>query len=164
MTPHIDPAEFRAAMRLTASGVAVITTDGPAGRAGLTVSTLCSLSMEPPSVVICVHRDARALAALAANEIFVANVLAHGQSAVADAFAGAVPEYRDNKFAAGSWHALDSGAPALRGALCAFDCRLAATFAFGSHRILVGQVTGLETQAGEPLMFSGRGYRQLAAA
>ena len=52
---------FRESMRRTASGVAILTTDGARGRAGVTVSTLCSLSMEPPSVIACVHRDNRAL-------------------------------------------------------------------------------------------------------
>ena len=58
---------FRETMRRTASGVAVLTTDGEAGRAGITVSTLCSLSMEPPSVIACVHRDNRALETIIKN-------------------------------------------------------------------------------------------------
>lgn len=164
MTPAIDPAQFRKAMRLTASGVAIVTTDGHAGRAGLTVSTLCSLSMEPPSVVLCVHRDARALPSLIENGVFAANVLAHGQSQVADAFAGAIPEFRENKFSIGTWSSLLSGSPVLEGGICAFDCRLAEIFDYGSHRILVGQVIGLHAAAGSPLMFSGHAYRRLAAA
>jgi len=164
MMSAIEPDRFREAMRLTASGVAVVATEGPAGRAGLTVSTLCSLSMEPPSVVLCVHRDARALPGLLANGVFSANVLSQDQSRVADAFAGMVPELRDDKFGAGKWTALVTGSPVLEGAVCAFDCRLAEVFEFGSHRILVGQVLDLLAEPRSPLMFSGRGYRQLAAA
>ena len=68
--------QFRESMRRTASGVAILTTDGSAGRAGLTVSTFCSLSMEPPSVIACVHQDNRALQILLANGVFAASVLA----------------------------------------------------------------------------------------
>ena len=89
---------FREAMRRTASGVAVLTTDGEAGRAGVTISTLCSLSMEPPSVIACVHQDSSALEALLANRVFAANALTDDQSRVAHAFAGQIPELRDDRF------------------------------------------------------------------
>ncbi|MFN3351840.1 flavin reductase family protein, partial [Pseudorhodoplanes sp.] len=95
---HALADRFRDTMRRTASGVAVLTTDGVGGRAGVTVSTLCSLSMEPPSVIACVHRDSRALEIILRNGVFVANVLAEDQEHVAKAFAGMIPELRDNRF------------------------------------------------------------------
>ncbi len=164
-TDHVDPALFKEAMRLTASGVAVVTTEGRAGRAGLTVSSLCSLSMEPPSVVFCVHRDSRSLGALLENAVFVANVLADGQSRVADGFAGLIPELRDDRFAAGAWTAMPSGVPALDGALCNFDCRVASVFDFGTHRIIAGEVLAVRTaRSAAPLVFSDRAYRRIHAA
>ena len=63
----IDPAQFREAMGRTASGVTVVTSDGAAGRVGVTVSSLCSLSMDPPSVLFCIHRDSRTLPAILAT-------------------------------------------------------------------------------------------------
>ncbi|MGY3604146.1 MULTISPECIES: flavin reductase family protein [unclassified Bradyrhizobium] len=156
--------EFRAAMRTTASGVAVVTTDGEAGRAGVTVSSLCSLSMEPPSVVFSVHRDNRGLALLLANGVFVANVLSDAQERVANSFAGLIPELRDNRFLAGEWSELLTGAPALDGALCNFDCRVASLFDFGSHRIVTGEVLSVRKQAARPLLFCDRTFRRLAAA
>jgi flavin reductase/cob(II)yrinic acid a,c-diamide reductase len=156
--------EFRDAMRTTASGVAVVTTDGEAGRAGVTVSSLCSLSMEPPSVVFSVHRDNRGLALLLANGVFVANVLSDAQERVANSFAGLIPELRDNRFLAGEWSELLTGAPALDGALCNFDCRVASLFDFGSHRIVTGEVLSVRKQAARPLLFCDRTFRRLAAA
>ncbi|MEN3379720.1 MAG: hypothetical protein V7604_5075 [Hyphomicrobiales bacterium] len=155
---------FREAMRRTASGVAILTTDGPAGRAGVTISTLCSLSMEPPSVIACVHQDASALEALFANGVFAANALSDGQTQVARAFAGQIAELRDNRFGAASWRALATGAPVLDGALASFDCRIAEAFSFGTHRILVGEVVEVADGAGGPLVFSDRSFRRLAAA
>lgn len=156
--------EFRDAMRTTASGVAVVTTDGEAGRAGVTVSSLCSLSMAPPSVVFSIHRDNRGLALLLANGVFVANVLSDAQERVASSFAGLVPELRDNRFLAGEWSELLTGAPALDGALCNFDCRVASLFDFGSHRIVTGEVLNVRKQASLPLIFCDRTFRRLAAA
>jgi flavin reductase (DIM6/NTAB) family NADH-FMN oxidoreductase RutF len=155
---------FRDAMRRTASGVAVLTTDGAAGRAGVTISTLCSLSMEPPSVIACVHQDNRALEIVLANGVFAANALTDGQSRVASAFAGQIPELRDNRFGAGTWRRLATGAPILDGALASFDCRMAEAFRFGTHRILVGEVVEVAARAGGPLVFSDRNFRQLADA
>jgi flavin reductase (DIM6/NTAB) family NADH-FMN oxidoreductase RutF len=155
---------FRETMRRTASGVAILTTDGAAGRAGVTVSTFCSLSMEPPSVIACVHRDSRALDMLLKNGVFVANVLADHQEIVAKAFAGQIPELRDDRFASGEWAGLVTGAPALRGALAAFDCRAASTHDFGTHRILIGEVVDIAGGDGDPLLFADRNFRRLLAA
>ena len=151
-------------MRLTASGVSVVTSEGAAGKAGTTVSTLCSLSLEPPSVMISVHRENAALAILMANGTFTANVLSQAQAAVADAFAGLLPEFRSNRFAAADWRRLGNGALVMDGALCSFDCQVAMSFDFGSHRIVVGKVLELEVGDGTPLIHSNRMYYRLVAA
>ena len=162
----VETELFREAMRRMASGVAVITTDGAAGRAGLTVSSLASLCMEPPSVILCIHEKSAALPAIEANGVFVANVLAHHQSLVADAFAGQVPQFREDKFAVAEWDEAASGAPVLVGALMSFDCRLATHHAYGTHRIMVGEVRAIHGVAAEaePLLYANRAYRRLAAA
>ena len=156
--------QFRESMRRTASGVAILTTDGAAGRAGLTVSTFCSLSMEPPSVIACVHQDNRALQILLANGVFAASVLATDQERIALTFAGQIPELRNDRFGVAAWRTLETGAPILEGALACFDCRVAEGVNFGTHRILVGEVVALATSLGEPLVFADRNFRKLAAA
>ncbi|POF30934.1 flavin reductase family protein [Roseibium marinum] len=163
MTSTFETDRFREAMRRTASGVAVVTTAGHAGRAGLTVSSLCSLSMEPPSVVLSVHKDSRALATMLENGQFVANILAQHQERVANVFAGLVPEMRENRFAVADWDDLDSGLPALADALCNFECRVAGVFEFGTHRIIAGEVLGLRMAEARPLVFCDRGFHQIQA-
>jgi flavin reductase (DIM6/NTAB) family NADH-FMN oxidoreductase RutF len=154
---------LRNTMRLAASGVAVLTTDGEAGRAGVTVSTLSSLSMEPPSVIACVHRDNRTLEIILQNGSFAANILAADQERVALAFAGRIPELRDDRFASGKWQQGTTGAPVLSRALASLDCRTAATHDFGTHRILIGEVVDIVGHAIDPLLFSGGTFRRLAA-
>lgn len=165
-TPNgiIDIALFRQAMGRTASGVTVVTTDGEAGRAGVTVSSLCSLSMEPPSVLFCLNKGSRTLPALIANGVFCANILAHGQQRVADSFAGLIPEFKDDRFAVAEWERLHTGAPVLRGALCRFDCRIASVFEFGTHHIIAGEVVALESEPAKPLVYSNRSYHKIEVA
>lgn len=165
--PTFDPALFRAAMGRTASGVTVVTTDGAAGRGGVTVSSLCSLSMEPASVLFCLNKGSRLLPVLIENGVFAANILAHGQHRVADCFAGQIPELREDRFAIAEWEALHTGAPVLRGALCRFDCKVAGMFEFGTHHIIAGEVLALdshESHGAHPLVYSNRGYHKIEAA
>ena len=79
---------FLAAMAAAATGVSVVTTDGPAGRYGVTISAMASVSADPPMLLICVNRRSPACAALLANRLFGVNVLAADQAEVADIFAG----------------------------------------------------------------------------
>lgn len=155
--------EVRAAMRRTASGVSVLATDGVSGRAGLTVSTLCSLSLEPPSVIACIHRESRALARIFANGCFSANILAEGQENIAEAFAGFVPELRENPFLSGHWHDRE-GVPQLQGSVAFFSCRLAGDHAFGTHRIIIGEILDVEATDKAPLLYADRSFHNLSAA
>jgi flavin reductase (DIM6/NTAB) family NADH-FMN oxidoreductase RutF len=154
---------FGEAMRRTASGVAVLATDGPAGRSGVTISTLCSLSMEPPSIIACVHRASKALPIMLENGVFTANALAEDQLRIAQSFAGQIPELRDDRFASGTWEFLSTGAPALKNALSTFDCRISTKFDFGSHCIVVGEVIDLKMQETMPLLYSNRTFCRLTA-
>lgn len=163
MTAALAENRFRDAMRRTASGVTVISTDGPHGRAGVTVSTFCSVSMEPPSVMVSVHRDSRALPIILGNGVFTANALAQDQRRVAEAFAGLIPEFRDDRFAVADWQSMTTGAPALREALASFDCRVARTFEFGSHCILIGEVADVSDSTQTPLVYADRSFCRVMA-
>lgn len=154
---------FRDAMRRTASGVTVVATDGSHGRAGVTVSTFCSLSMEPPSVMVSVHRDSRALPIILGNGVFMANALAQEQRRIAEAFAGLISEFRDDRFAAAHWFPMTTGAPALREALASFDCRVARTFEFGSHCIVIGEVADVVESINMPLVYADRSFCRVMA-
>ena len=161
MQPAFDTEEFCAAMRRTASAVGVLASDGPAGRIGITVSSLSSLSLAPPSVICCIYRQSKALEILLKNGVFTANFLSAGQSDVANVFAGLVPEYRDRRFEIGQWKPIVTGAPALVDSLCSFDCSVAKTFEFGTHTIIVGEVLSIQTGSDKPLIFSNRSYHKL---
>ena len=162
MTSQTLADAVRSAMRCTASGVAVLATAGPGGRAGVTVSTLCSLSLEPPSVIACVHKDSRTLRAVQENGVFSANILAEGQEAVAGAFAGQLTAHEE-RFATGDWADLD-GLPRLEGAVASFACRLADSHSFGTHVILIGEIFDVAFTGNAPLIYAARSFHSLTAA
>ncbi len=158
----LDVDLFRAAMARTASTVGVVTTDGPAGRRGVTVSSMCSLSLEPPSVLACVHHLSPACSAIAENGVFCANLLADDQRAVSESFAGRIPAWRGDKFACAQWQRLTTGSPALEDALAIFDCELDQVVRYGTHDVLMGRVVEVRMHEGRPLLYADRCYRRVA--
>lgn len=151
---------FRAAMSRTAAGVAIIATDGPGGRSGATVSSFSSLSLEPPSVLVCIHLTSHTLAAIRRNRVFCVNVLREDQAAIAERFARDA-EPRAARFALGAWTQAASGAPMLDGAVAHLDCRLAQEFVYGSHAIVVGEASSALSHEGRPLVYSARAFHRL---
>ncbi|MGU3362645.1 flavin reductase [Methylobacterium sp. M6A4_1b] len=144
-------------MARVASAVHLVTTDGAGGRAGFTASAVCSVSDGPPTLLVCINRSSSAYAAISANEGLCVNTLAHDQSGVAAAFGGRTPMAA--RFEAGSWTTLVTGAPALLGALTAFDCRIVGRHPVGTHDVLYCEVVGLaEPGDGPGLVYADRGY------
>ncbi|MEQ9673623.1 MAG: flavin reductase family protein, partial [Roseovarius indicus] len=80
--------DFISAMRRVAASVTVVTTDGPAGRAGATVSAFSSVSADPPTVLVCLHAQSRIAGFVQENKRFCVNVLPERFSDIADRFAG----------------------------------------------------------------------------
>ena len=85
---HCEPADFISSMSRAVNGVSIVTTNGPQGRFGLTVSSMTSVSATPPMLLVCINRDAVPHDAIRANGRFTINVLGEGQQAVANQFAG----------------------------------------------------------------------------
>ncbi|WP_246436839.1 flavin reductase family protein [Parapusillimonas granuli] len=148
-------------MRHAAASVTVLTTDGPAGRGGVTVSAFCSLSADPPSVLACVHQASPVLKLIRENRRVCVNLLATDQTHVADSFAGRIAQWRSNRFACAEWDEVENGAPQLRGALASFNCTLAGEMPFGSHYILIGRVEQVASSARGGLLYADRAYRHI---
>ena len=161
MLEPVSRSAYREAMRLTASGVSIVATDGSAGRGGLTVSTLQSLSLDPPSIMLCIQANSPNMNLLRKNRVFIANMLASGQHAIAGLFAGGAIPDRDMHFDGPHWRTVTSGTPGLVGAPCVFDCVLANVFSYAPHRVVVGEAKGIEIGQAEPLIYVDRTYRHL---
>ncbi len=142
---------FIAAMRQVAATVTVVTTDGPAGQAGATVSAFTSLSADPPSVLVCLKADSRIAKAVQANGVFCVNVLPEDAAEIARAFAGAFDHERKNRFEGLDVTTTEFG-PILPRAT-AFTCSLSHRHKHGSHAICIGDVTGISNAGEKPLTY-----------
>lgn len=150
---------FVEAMSRVACTVHLVTTDGPAGRAGVTVSAMASVSADGdrPTLLVCLNRANASTAAVLANGVFCVNVLRDGQSGLSESFAGS--RKGEDKFSQGRWTSHVTGAPRLADALVAFDCRLTAHNSIGSHAVLFGAVEDVFLSGqGMPLLYVGRAY------
>lgn len=142
----VSPELFVAGMRLHAAGVTVVTTAHRGRRAGLTATSVCSVSAEPPQLLVCVNREADANAPIRAGRRFCVNVLAADQHRLADRFAGRFGDVSEARFEEGGWIRLATGAPALEGCRASFDCRVVAVLEAGTHTIFVGLVEAVVTR------------------
>jgi flavin reductase (DIM6/NTAB) family NADH-FMN oxidoreductase RutF len=154
-------ARFIDGMSFAACSVSVVTTDGIAGRFGVTVSAMSSVSADGnrPTLLACVHHKSRAAAAIIENGVFCVNVLRDDQSHIADCFAGRRPLDNGDKFSCARWVRESTGAPRVVDPLVAFDCRLISANQVGTHHVLFGAVeTIFIAGAGSPLIYANRAY------
>lgn len=154
----VAPQDYLDAMAKLATGVSVVTTDGPAGRRGLTVSAVTSVSIHDagPVLLVCVNDRSGAGAAIAANGAFCVNMLAAGQAALAERFARPMA---GDRFAGLALTATAHGAPRLDDAYVAFDCTVMEQATIGSHRVFYGLVAAITHGSGEtPLVYAQRRF------
>jgi flavin reductase (DIM6/NTAB) family NADH-FMN oxidoreductase RutF len=141
-------------MRTFPQGVVVVTAAGDEGPRGITVSSFTSVSLVPPTVLVCILRESRAHAAIQRGR-FVVNLLAETQGGVSEHFA------RPNLTSEEQFEGLGAvgNPPVLEGCLGYLHCRVVDSWPQGDHTIFVGEVElakmGIE---GRPLVFCSRQY------
>jgi len=156
-TPTVERADFRTAMSHLAAAVNVITTDGPHGRAGFTATAVCSVTDQPPTLLVCINRSSSAYEAFAGNSTVCVNTLAKGHEHLSTAFGGKTPQAE--RFALGDWSTGVSGAPVLDSATLAFDCKVSHSVSVGTHDILFCEVLHIQHQIdADVLVYFNRGY------
>lgn len=159
-----DPAVFIDAMSAAATPVSIVATDGAAGRFGVTVSAVASVSAEPPMVLCCVNRKSPAASAIERNGVFCLNMLTESQRVLANCFAGRAEAGAPYDFGRAVWRRAVSGAPVLDAALASFDCALESAYDAGAHRIMIGRVLRASGSQNQPLVYARRAYRALRPA
>lgn len=158
--PNAETARaFRSALGSFATGVTVVTIDGPDGPMGFTANSFSSLSLDPPLVLWSVALSASRYPHYAAARHYAIHVLAADQSALIDRF------HRSGSGFVGLDHALNAQkVPLLAGALARFECEQHATHEGGDHLIVVGLVQRVVAQDGTPLVFSNGRLGRFSAA
>ncbi|WP_342643678.1 flavin reductase family protein [Rhodoligotrophos ferricapiens] len=156
--PAADREAFVNAMSGAVTSVNIVTTNGPAGRYGVTVSAVASVSADPPMILSCVNRRSPAAAAILANGVFCVNLLADHQAHISDVFAGRSEIHEPFSFACAEWQAGATGSAILPDAVASFDCVLEAAHDAGTHKIFIGRVLGTAAGGGRPLAHCRRVY------
>jgi flavin reductase len=154
----ISPASFKAAMRRMASTVNVITSRHGSTINGMTATAVCSISADPPSILIVVNQQNRSHALIQQSGVYTVNVLSAGQESLAAHFASgpAAP------FAAVPHSYGANGCPVIDGYASYLECVVAAQTAFGTHSIFLGRVIASGERDDVPLLYHDGQFRSLA--
>ena len=140
----IEKDFFRQVMGQFATGVSVVTTSSQGTIAGLTVNAFCSVSLDPPLVLICVDLSSTTLPFIRESGIFAVNILTNEQEQYSRCFATSTPE-RYEYFCHADYHLAATGSPILDGTLAFIDTRVVAEYPAGDHVIFLGQVVAMGT-------------------
>jgi flavin reductase (DIM6/NTAB) family NADH-FMN oxidoreductase RutF len=153
-----DRNELRRVMGHFATGVTIVTThDGEGFCYGLTANAVCSVSLDPPLVLVCVDKQAESYRAFDLSQVFVVNILGEHQEELSRRFAVS----GGDKFVDLPCRTAGTGAPIVEGALAHVECRVVAAHDAGDHTIYVGEVESADAGDGRPLLFFRGRYHQL---
>ena len=162
MSAPMNEQQFLDAMAMAATGVTIVTTNGPEGRAGLTVSAFTSVSASPPLVLVCINRKNAIVDKITSHEAFSINLLAEAQIGLSEIFAGRAGVERETGFTSENWQETEHGQLLLPSASAGFDCALHAHQDAGTHRIFIGEVRAVHLGESPALAYSRRDYRKLS--
>jgi cob(II)yrinic acid a,c-diamide reductase len=166
-TPSPNPGDqLRLAMRHWASGIGIAATELEGTRYGLTVSSFTSVSVDPPVVLISVHQDSQGHDPILASGRFAVTLLAAGQQALSNRFAGRT-EHSEDRFEGLDTLTLKTGSPVLPGGLAVFDCKVIGSYATETTTVIFGEVVAAQVSERpyeelEPLLYYHQGYRWLS--
>lgn len=146
---QIDPADFRRVIGHFMSGVTVVTTSHEGERFGVTVSAVSSVSLEPPTLLVCLNRGLPTADAVAASGRFAVNILAEEHAELATQFATRHPD----KFRGTTVFDGMSGTPLLGEALAHFECQVEDTITAATHTVFIGRVQAAHSNVGRPLAY-----------
>jgi len=141
---RVSPGDFRGAMRQLTGGVSVITAGRGKDISGMTVTSVSSLSVDPPALIVSVNRDASSWPLVKRYGFFGVSILTSDQIDVAERFAGKDGLKGAERFAGAQWTTRASGVPLLVGALAAIDCEVEEVVERHSHAIVIGRVLDVE--------------------
>ena len=160
--PTVPAALFKEAMARVAGAVHIVTTDGPAGKAGFTATAVCSVTTDPPTLLVCVNETSSVGQIITANQVLAINTIGSEFNDLAVLMGGKTS--LEARFASAFWTRGTHGAPLLDGAMVAFDCIADTSQVVGTHRVLFCRVIGvrLGDAAQDPSLYFNRSFRHLA--
>lgn len=157
----VSSQSYRDAMALLSGAVNIVTSNGEAGQVGFAATAVCSVSDNPPTLLVCINRSSSSHAAILKNAVLCVNTLSSSSEEIAKVFGGQAGPIA-NRFEHGQWTNGKSGSPVLEGALASFDCRLISAHENGTHDIFVCEVIDTKAQPdADGLVYFKRGYHRI---
>lgn len=161
-TPLLDPVLYRNGMARYAGHVQIVTTEFEGLRRGVTVTAACSVSDNPPTVLVCLNGGNVNNTLFEKSGVFALNSLASHHQPLATAFAGLSGVPAEERFGSGDWKVLETGAPVLADAVVSFDCRLTEIKRVSTHFVMFGEVKAMHFGEANPsLIYLDRGFHTL---
>ena len=157
----VERHEFIRAMRRVATSVSIVTTDGPGGRQGATISAFVSVSADPPSFLLCLRSDSRMCQAVHANRTLCVNVLSEDCESIARRFAGADDAHVTSRFEGISFISNSNYGPVFAGAT-SFSGTLTNVIHHGTHDIIICNVELVSEGSELPLAYLAGRYRRIS--
>tara|TARA_B100000378_G_scaffold262318_1_gene244283 strand:- start:500 stop:988 length:489 start_codon:yes stop_codon:yes gene_type:complete len=155
---------FKSGMRQLASGVSLVASVDRGGRRyGLIATSVTSVCVSPPMLLVCVNKSASCYDAIKNSGAFCINFLGQSDSDIASQFGS--PKYRDLRFGTGNWMAGKTGAPVLASALASFDCSVRQEMDMVSHSVFIGDVLEIhvKSEIEMPLIYHNGSYASINA-
>ena len=157
-----DVATVKRALRSLGGGVSVITAGRGEDRTGATVTSATGLSMDPPTMIVNINKSSSTWPAIERYGHYCVNILAVGQQAIANRFAGIGGVKGAARYEGADWTTLVSGAPVLANALAAIDCEVEEIIERHSHAIILGRAVAVLSGEGESLVYHNGSYGHVA--
>lgn len=161
LEPGDIATDFRAGMRQLAAGISLVTTQTPNGPVGMIATSVCSVSLEPPTLLVCISHAASGYAAFNQNAAIGINLLGAGHAEMVTQFTA--KERRQERFSSGQWSVAPGGAPMLGDALAGFDCLVVKKLEHATHTIFIAVAQRVRSSdARTPLVHYDRSMHALA--
>jgi flavin reductase len=159
----VDSKLFRSGMARLAGAVNIITSAGASGWCGFTASAVCSVTDDPPTLLVCMNRGSQSCSIIKASGILCVNTVSGQHEELSMRFAGANgTKDMDARFAGAEWTTLVTGAPSLSDANASFDCRVVRSVEIGTHDALFCEVVAVrEAPNSLGLVYYGRKFHRV---
>ena len=153
---------YRDGMARFAAAVHIVTTDGPAGPSGFTASAACSVTDDPPTLLVCLNRASQLHTIFQQNGVFCLNTLSADQQWLSELFAHRGGTTMHERFSSTAWEKSGMGSPLAKDSLAAFDCRIVDVKEMGTHWVIFGGVEEVRiSHQSSALLYLHRSYRHL---
>ena len=156
---------FRDAMASLSAAVNIVTTEGEAGRCGITATAVCSVTDTPPSVMVCLNANSAMNPVFQGNGKLCINVLNHEQELMARHFAGMTGMAMEERFSLSCWQKGLLGQPLLKGALASLEGKISQIQTIGTHLVYLVAIKNIVlAEEGHGLIYFKRRFHPVMMA